>query len=83
VTNNQNFILGLGAAKSGTTTLASLLKQHPKIGISKIGKEVHFFDEKFEQGKDWYLGLFENNVNNKSLNLDFTPSYLFYPKCLQ
>ena len=81
MTNNQHFILGLGAAKSGTTTLASLLKQHPQIDVSKIGKEVHFFDEKFDQGKHWYLGLFENNVNNKSLNLDFTPSYLFDPKC--
>ena len=81
MTNSQHFILGLGAAKSGTTTLASLLKEHPQIKISKIGKEVHFFDEKFDQGKDWYLGLFEHHNSNKFFNLDFTPSYLFDPKC--
>lgn len=78
MSNDHNFILGLGAAKSGTTTLASLLKEHSEIEISKIGKEVHFFDEKFDLGKDWYLGLFENYLPFK---LDFTPSYLFDPQC--
>lgn len=76
--DNKYFLLGLGAAKSGTTTLASLLQQHPQIQVSKIGKEVHFFDEKFERGQDWYLELFENN---SYINLDFTPSYLFDTKC--
>lgn len=75
---SSNFVLGIGAAKCGTTTLSSLLAQHPEINLSKIGKEVHFFDEKYSQGKSWYMNLFDSNSH---INLDFTPSYLFDPSC--
>lgn len=36
--------LGIGAQKAGTTWLMRMLKQHPQVMISHIGKEVHYFD---------------------------------------
>lgn len=36
--------LGIGAQKAGTTWLMRMLKQHPQVMISLIGKEVHYFD---------------------------------------
>lgn len=47
----------IGAQKSGTTTLAHLLDQHPDIALSDP-KEPGFFSSHFEQGLDWYRKCF-------------------------
>ena len=67
----------LGAAKSGTTTLYDILRQHPEIYIPNF-KEPHFFDipENFENGLDWYARNYYKKANKKII-ADFTPSYLF------
>ena len=67
----------LGAAKSGTTTLYDILRQHPDIFIPPF-KEPHFFDipENYENGINWYEKNYFNNINKKII-ADFTPSYFF------
>lgn len=40
---NQNYFVGIGAPRSGTTWLANYLKIHPQVCFSPI-KELHFFD---------------------------------------
>ena len=67
----------LGAAKSGTTTLFDVLRQHPDIYVP-VFKEPHFFDipENYNNGIEWY----EKNYFRKSdssIVADFTPSYFF------
>jgi Sulfotransferase domain len=54
-----NFFV-IGAMKSGTTSIHSLLRQHPDIFMSDP-KEPDFFskDEKYFQLWDWYESLFE------------------------
>lgn len=47
-----DFLL-LGAAKCGTTSLASYLAQHPQIFFSEP-KEPLFFEAEYEKGLDWY-----------------------------
>ena len=51
-----NFII-IGAAKSATTTLTTILPQHPDIFISKP-KEPKFFGRNYDKGWDWYASLF-------------------------
>ena len=53
-----NFLI-IGAGKSGTTSLWSLLGQHPEIFVSRI-KEPSFFsnDEQYTRGWMWYESLF-------------------------
>ncbi|MDA9808158.1 sulfotransferase domain-containing protein [Flavobacteriales bacterium] len=67
----------LGAAKSGTTTLYDILRQHPDIYIPSF-KEPHFFDipENYKNGIKWYEKTYFKNVNQKIV-ADFTPSYFF------
>lgn len=67
----------IGAAKSGTTTLYDILKQHPEIFISAF-KEPHFFDipENYNNGIEWYVKSYFRNINKKII-ADFTPSYFF------
>ncbi|MGB3615662.1 MAG: sulfotransferase, partial [Elainellaceae cyanobacterium] len=57
--NLPSFLI-IGAAKSGTTTLANYLRKHPECFIPQE-KEPNFFgiDEKYEQGLDSYVSLFE------------------------
>lgn len=52
-----NFII-IGAAKSATTTLTTILPRHPQIFISKP-KEPKFFGRRYDRGWDWYAKLFQ------------------------
>ena len=56
-----NFII-IGAAKSATTTLATILPQHPDIFISKP-KEPKFFGRYYKQGWSWYASRFKQGKN--------------------
>lgn len=40
---NAEYFVGIGAAKSGTSWLASYLDEHPQVAMSPI-KELHYFD---------------------------------------
>lgn len=53
-----NFII-IGAAKSATTTLTTILPRHPQIFISKP-KEPKFFGRHYDKGWDWYARLFRH-----------------------
>ena len=74
--NLPNFMC-IGAAKSGTTTLYDILKQHPDIYIPAF-KEPHFFDipENYNNGIDWYKKNYFQKAD-RSIVADFTPSYFF------
>ena len=74
--NLPNFMC-IGAAKSGTTTLYDILKQHPDIYIPAF-KEPHFFDipENYNNGIDWYKKNYFRKAD-RSIVADFTPSYFF------
>ena len=48
-----------GFSKCGTTTLCSLLGDHPEIFIPEI-KEPNFFAMAWRRGWDWYTDLFED-----------------------
>lgn len=78
MTNSIDFII-VGAAKSGTTTLHDLLRQHPEVFLPKK-KELHFFDNEinFEKGIETYLKNFEKT--NKLICGEITPSYMFFDK---
>ena len=52
-----NFII-IGAAKSATTTLTTILPQHPDVFISKP-KEPKFFGRYYKKGWDWYASRFK------------------------
>lgn len=52
----------IGAQKSGTTTLAYLLSQHPNVCVAK-SKEPHFFTTNWCKGLSWYQDEFSNYEN--------------------
>src|SRR3569833_1019554 len=65
----QAFIIG--AQKSGTTSLAYLLDQHPMIGLA-TPKEPDFLTVNWDRGLDWYRACFREP---KEILIDASVSY--------
>jgi hypothetical protein len=65
--------LVIGAQKAGTTSLYGWLQHHPAVSLSQT-KEVHFFDQHFHRGVDWYSSQFSGPCSGEA-----TPYYLFHP----
>ena len=68
----------IGAAKSGTTSLYDILRQHSKVFIPSF-KEPHFFDipSVYQHGIEWYQKTYFKDLKNEICIGDFSPTYLF------
>ena len=66
----------IGAQKAGTTTLAYLLDQHPRLTIGQT-KEPHFFTDHWRKGLDWYRKQYPDA--STMLCLDASTSYAMAP----
>lgn len=66
----------IGSQKSGTTSLAYLLEQHPDICVSEP-KETHYFTHHFDKGPEWYREQFANP--DARISLDGSTSYTMAP----
>jgi hypothetical protein len=73
---SPDFIV-VGAQKSGTTSLAAWLAEHPSCWIASE-KEVHYFDLAYRRGFAWYRTRFGKAPANR-LAGEVTPYYLFHP----
>lgn len=77
----------IGAQKSGTTSLYSELCRHPNMAPA-LTKEVHFFDQHYHRGINWYRAHFyaawqrfwrEQSQGRRPITGEASPYYLFYP----
>lgn len=68
--------LVIGAAKSGTTSLACNLGRHP--GVTIPTGEIHYFSKQPEKGDNWYLSLFKHPDKVQG---EKSPTYLYYARC--
>ena len=66
--------LGIGAQRAATTWLYQVLRHHPDVFVSEK-KEVHYFDENYDRGHDWYLDHFSAAPPGR-LRGEITPNYL-------
>jgi len=67
--------IGIGAMRCGTTWIADKIRKHPEVFMPEIFKELHFFDQFYYKGIEW----FELNFNKKEKSQiagEFTPKYL-------
>lgn len=74
----------VGAQRSGTTTLARVLSEHPAVCLAQH-KEAHLFDSADVQRDGVSAGdierLFPHRLSGQLL-LDATPAYLYLPGCI-
>lgn len=66
-----------GAMKAGTTTLWAMLNQHPEIYVTRP-KELHFFDQHFNRGAQWYAEQFSPTSAERVIG-EATPIYMTDP----
>jgi hypothetical protein len=85
----------IGAQRAGTTSLYDYLCRHPDVAGPTVpkgevwwAKELHFFDDGYERGVDWYRAWFPlaaSRVLARRRGRDLvageaTPSYMFHPQ---
>jgi hypothetical protein len=73
-------VLGIGAQRSGTTWLDFQLRSHPDIYLPTQRKEVHFFNDYYDRGVDWYQGFFppRDEASQYRIIGEITPGYLYH-----
>jgi len=73
--NNKtpNFLI-IGAPRAGTTWIDKNIRCHPEIFLP-AKKEIHFFDNDFDKGLDYYSSFFSSATDEKAIG-EITPSYL-------
>jgi len=84
----------IGAQRAGTTSLFYYLRRHPDVRRPSSGdrsvywpKELHFFDERYDRGLDWYRTFFPLAIERRIAHMrgrglvagEATPYYLFHP----
>ena len=67
--------IGIGAMRCGTTWIADQLREHPNIHIPADFIEIHYFDNYYDQGMDWYRANFSEATPDQICG-EFTPSYM-------
>lgn len=65
----------IGAMRSGTTSLTRYLRAHPEVCMA-THKEVHFFDENFHRGIDWYRSCFRCHHDGHE-TFEATQNYMY------
>jgi len=68
--------LGIGAQKSGTTTLHQLLEMHPGVFVPPR-KELHYFTMHSHRSMGWYASCFEGASPSQRVG-EITPYYLYH-----
>jgi tetratricopeptide (TPR) repeat protein len=65
----------IGSMKGGTTSLYNYIIKHPQV-IAAVKKEIHFFDEYYRAGIDWYLAHFPPQIEEKKyISGEASPGY--------
>jgi hypothetical protein len=65
----------VGTPKSGTTTLAAWLREHPQVCLATV-KEVDYFDRWWERGPQWYADQFPRHAPGQKCG-EATPTYAY------
>ncbi|MBR8827301.1 MAG: tetratricopeptide repeat protein [Gomphosphaeria aponina SAG 52.96 = DSM 107014] len=75
--NPPDFVI-IGCARCGTTSLHNYLGQHPDV-LLPHKKEIKFFDEQYNLGKEWYLAHFPSITDSPGwVSGEASPSYFEY-----
>jgi hypothetical protein len=71
----------VGAQRSSSSSVYKYLVSHPQVGQSVV-KEIHYFDNNYHRGINWYLGHFPARQGNR-ITGEATPYYIAHPLALQ
>lgn len=67
--------LFIGADRCGSKSLHNFFRQHPDCYVPPIA-DPYFFDQHYERGMDWYLGLFADAPRETRVIGEFSHDYI-------
>lgn len=76
-----NFLI-VGAEKAGTTTLASMLAEHPEVFMCDPKEPQFFTHHKWDRGLRWYERLFDGADGYKAIG-EASPAYTWAPESIE
>jgi hypothetical protein len=75
--DGPDFVI-IGTQRGGTTSLHAYLRQLPDVALPEK-KELHYLTDRFERGRDWYLGQFPGERAPGVITGEATPYSMFHP----
>ena len=74
--------VGVGPTRTGTTWIQEYLLRHKDVCLPQRVKELHFFNNRYNKGFDWYFSHFPHYDGNKIIG-EITPNYFHIPEAAQ
>jgi len=68
-------VIFIGPLKTATSYIYDYYLHHPNVATSEPVKELYYYDDHYEQGKEWYLNHFSVKPEHRVM-IDVSPSYL-------
>lgn len=84
--------LVIGAQRAGTTSLQSVLAQHPNVSSARWMKGVHYFDTGYHRSPEWYRTHFPTRAHARRVERrtgaplrcgEASPYYVFHPLAVE
>jgi hypothetical protein len=80
---NPLLAICVGAARAGTSTLYSLMRQHPSVCVSNVKETEFFWRERHAKGRDFYLRTYFPHRGDRPVLFEASPIYLYKPVCME
>ncbi len=68
-------VIFIGPLKTATSYIYDYFLHHPNVATSEPVKELFYYDDYYEKGKDWYLRHFPVSTEHQ-VTIDVAPSYM-------
>jgi hypothetical protein len=73
----------IGAAKSASTWLWTVYKEHPEVFVPPNADNVNFFMAKYHKGLDWYEKTYYSEYAGEKAVVDMSNSYMVWEPALR
>jgi hypothetical protein len=77
-----NFV-HIGSAKSASTWLWTVYKEHPEVFVPPHADNVNFFVAKYHKGLDWYEKIYYSEYAGEKAVVDMSNSYMVWEPALR
>ena len=75
--------LHIGSAKSASTWLWEICKEHPEIYVPGDWDNPNFFTVQYHKGMEWYEKTYFDDVGDEKVVGEFSNSYVVYPPAIE
>jgi hypothetical protein len=82
--NRPQLVVCVGAAKAGTTSLYALMKQHPRVAVTRSKETDFFFDrERYSRGCADYWDRYFEHKPAATIYFEADPIYMYAEGCVE